>query len=222
MSLALENLTKIRQNIEKACKSWQRNYEDVSLIAVSKNFPKKDVLALLQEGQLIFGENRVQEAYEKYPELKQLYPQLQLHLIGPLQSNKAKLAVSLFDCIHTIDREKIARVLAEEMHQQKKYLPCYVQVNVGNEPQKAGIKIEETEDFVLKCQKEYHLNIIGLMCIPPVNENPGPYFALLQKKAQKITLPKLSMGMSEDYEAAICFGATAVRIGSAIFGKRIN
>ena len=164
----------------------------------------------------------MQEASNKWPQLRQEHNDIELHLIGPLQSNKTSEAVSLFDVIETVDRDKIAKFLSQEMQQQKRILPCYVQVNIGLESQKAGIAPSDTVNFVKKCQQKYNLNIVGLMCIPPVGENPGPYFALLQKLAKEAGVSKLSMGMSADYETAIMFGATSVRVGSAIFGHRAN
>ena len=175
---------------------------------------------MLDAGQRVFGENRVQEAMGKWPQLRTDYPGIELHLIGPLQSNKAKEAVATFDVIHTIDREKIARALKAEMTAQGRDLPCFIQVNTGEEPQKAGIAPKETDDFIRLCREEIGLNVIGLMCIPPVDEAPGPHFALLEKIARRNGLTQLSMGMSSDYEIAVSFGATHVRVGSAIFGGR--
>ncbi|HXV31323.1 MAG TPA: YggS family pyridoxal phosphate-dependent enzyme, partial [Sinorhizobium sp.] len=175
---------------------------------------------VIEAGQRVFGENRVQEASAKWPELRQERADIELHLIGPLQSNKAADAVALFDVIETIDREKIARAVAAEIKRQGRKLRLYVQVNTGLEPQKAGIAPEETVAFVDFCRSELGLEIEGLMCIPPVEDNPGPHFALLAKLAGKCGLSGLSMGMSSDFETAIAFGATSVRVGSAIFGTR--
>ncbi|CAG0910722.1 unnamed protein product, partial [Cyprideis torosa] len=162
----------------------------------------------------------VQEAQTKWPELKKEYEDIELHLIGPLQSNKTAEAVALFDVIHTVDRDKIAKTIADEMEKQGRKLRLFVQVNTGSEPQKAGIEPDETVSFVKRCQEDYSLEIEGLMCIPPINENPGPHFALLRKLAGQLGLSCLSMGMSSDFETAIELGATHVRIGSAIFGVR--
>jgi PLP dependent protein len=175
---------------------------------------------VISAGQRIFGENRVQESQGKWPELKAETPDIELHLIGPLQSNKAADAVALFDVIETVDREKIARALADEINKQGKAPKLYVQVNTGLEPQKAGIEPKQTVAFVELCRKELRLSIEGLMCIPPVEENPGPHFALLAKLARECGVEKLSMGMSGDFETAVEFGATSVRLGSAIFGSR--
>jgi pyridoxal phosphate enzyme (YggS family) len=192
----------------------------VQLVAVSKTFEADTIRLAIDAGQRIFGENRVQESQGKWPGLKAETPGIELHLIGPLQSNKAAEAVALFDVIETVDREKIARALAEEMKRQAKVVRLYVQVNTGLEPQKAGIAPDDTAAFVRFCRDELGLAIEGLMCIPPADENPGPHFALLAKLAEKCAVKKLSMGMSGDYETAIAFGATSVRVGSAIFGAR--
>jgi pyridoxal phosphate enzyme (YggS family) len=187
---------------------------------VSKTFEADAIRPAIEAGQRVFGENRVQESQSKWPALKAERPDIELHLIGPLQSNKAADAVALFDVIETVDREKIARALAEEMKRQAKTLRLYVQVNSGLEPQKAGIAPDDTPTFVAFCRDELGLSIEGLMCIPPAEENPGPHFALLAKLALKCGVEKLSMGMSGDYGTAIAFGATSVRVGSAIFGTR--
>jgi pyridoxal phosphate enzyme (YggS family) len=187
---------------------------------VSKTFDADAIRLVISAGQRVFGENRVQEAQGKWPVLKAETPSLELHLIGPLQSNKAAEAVALFDVIETVDREKIARALAAEMQKQGRNLRLYVQVNTGLEPQKAGIAPDETAAFVSLCRKTIGIEIEGLMCIPPADENPGPHFALLAKLAAACKLEKLSMGMSGDFETAVQFGATSVRVGSAIFGAR--
>ncbi|RYE62839.1 MAG: YggS family pyridoxal phosphate-dependent enzyme, partial [Rhizobiaceae bacterium] len=191
-----------------------------SLVAVSKTFDAGDIRPVIASGQRVFGENRVQESQGKWPELKAETPGITLHLIGPLQSNKAADAVALFDVIETVDREKIARALADEMAKQGKSPKLYVQVNTGLEPQKAGIEPKETVAFVALCRNELGLAVEGLMCIPPADENPGPHFALLAKLAKECGVDKLSMGMSGDFETAVEFGATSVRVGSAIFGAR--
>ena len=194
--------------------------EHVQLIAVSKTFEIDDIRPVLSAGQRVFGENRVQESQGKWPELKTEFPEVELHLIGPLQSNKAEDAVALFDVIHTVDREKIAKALAAEIKKQDKKVRLFVQVNTGEEGQKAGIAPKEAVAFVKRCRDVHGLEIEGLMCIPPFDENPGPHFALLRKLARKAGVEKLSQGMSSDYETAIEFGATHVRVGSAIFGSR--
>lgn len=190
------------------------------LIAVSKTYDTSAILPVLQAGHRSFGENRVQEALSKWPELRKQYPDIDLHLIGPLQSNKAKEAVATFDCIHTIDRPKIAEVVAGEMAKQCRRLKLFVQVNTGEEPQKAGVIPRETMAFVTMCRDRLNLELSGLMCIPPVDEEPAVHFAFLAKLAREAELPALSMGMSADFETAVEFGATHIRVGSAIFGAR--
>jgi pyridoxal phosphate enzyme (YggS family) len=215
-----ERLNEVRSRIDAAGRDAGRQDRAVQLVAVSKTFEADTIRLAIEAGQRIFGENRVQESQGKWPGLKAETPGIELHLIGPLQSNKAAEAVALFDVIETVDREKIARAIAEEMKRQGKALRLYVQVNTGLEPQKAGIAPDDTPAFVDFCRGELGLGIEGLMCIPPADENPGPHFALLAKLAEKCGVKKLSMGMSGDYEIAIAFGATSVRVGSAIFGAR--
>jgi hypothetical protein len=210
----------IKGKIANAARESGRNASDISLVAVSKTFPAAEIEPVLGAGHRTFGENRVQEAEAKWPGLKNKYSDIELHLIGPLQSNKAAEAVALFDVIETVDREKIARAIKAEMHKQGRALRLYVQVNIGVEPQKAGIAPDDTRTFLNFCRNELELGIEGLMCIPPADENPGPYFALLAKLAKENGVPKLSMGMSGDFETAVAFGATSVRVGSAIFGAR--
>ena len=210
---APQRLMKISQDIAALS-------EQVNIIAVSKTFPPEAIAPVLAAGHRVFGENRVQEAAEKWPNLKPSYPDVELHLIGALQSNKAAQAVALFDVIHSLDRIKLARVLAEEMKRQNRQLKILVQVNTGKEDQKSGMPPEETEEFVRTCRSELGLNIIGLMCLPPQQDVAGPHFALLQKLSQQCDAPLLSMGMSGDYEEAIKFGATHIRLGTAIFGPR--
>jgi hypothetical protein len=192
----------------------------VRLIAVSKTFDVDAIRPLIAAGQRVFGENRVQEAQAKWPALTAGTPDIELHLIGPLQSNKARDAVALFDAIHTIDRDKIAGAIAAEIARLGRSPRLLVQVNTGAEPQKAGVLPEDTDAFVERCRSVHGLAIDGLMCIPPVEEAPAPHFALLAKIAARLGLPSLSMGMSSDFETAIAFGATDVRVGSAIFGTR--
>lgn len=215
-----QRLTEVRERVEAAERQAKRPAGSVTLVAVSKTFGTEAIRPLLHAGQRVFGENRVQESQGKWPELKNEFGDIELHLIGPLQSNKAADAVALFDVIETVDREKIARALAEEMRRQDRLVRLYVQVNTGLEPQKAGIAPAETASFVRLCQEELGLSVEGLMCIPPADENPGPHFALLAKLAGECGVEKISMGMSGDFETAIAFGATSVRVGSAIFGNR--
>ena len=210
---APQRLMKISQDIAALS-------EQVNIIAVSKTFSPEAIAPVLAAGHRVFGENRVQEAAEKWPNLKASYPDVELHLIGALQSNKAAQAVALFDVIHSLDRIKLARVLAAEMKRQNRQLKILVQVNTGKEDQKSGIPPEETEEFVRTCRAELGLNIVGLMCLPPQQDVAGPHFALLQKLSQQCDAPLLSMGMSGDYEEAIKFGATHIRLGTAIFGPR--
>lgn len=206
--------------IEAALENESRESDAVQLVAVSKTYSQDDIEPVIKAGHRVFGENRIQESQKKWPTLKEKYSDIELHLIGPLQSNKAAEAVALFDVIETIDREKIANALAGEMRKQGRSLDVYVQVNTGMEEQKAGIAPEQTSSFVSFCRDDLQLNVVGLMCIPPADENPGPHFSLLRKLARENQLDKLSMGMSGDYETAIAFGATSVRVGSAIFGAR--
>lgn len=215
-----DNYAEITARIGAACRASDRQPETVTLVAVSKTFGEEEIRPILNAGQRDFGENRVQEAQAKWPALKADYPGLVLHLIGPLQSNKAGDAVALFDVIETIDREKIARAVADEMARQGRTLRLYVQVNTGLEPQKAGVAPDEVPAFLALCRAELGLTIEGLMCIPPAEENPGPHFALLEQLARDNAVEKLSMGMSSDFETAIAFGATSVRVGSALFGAR--
>lgn len=220
MNDVVARLEQVRDNIASAEGEAGRTAGSVTLVTVSKTFEAGAIVPVIEAGQRIFGENRVQEAQGKWPALKDAYPGIELHLIGPLQSNKAKEAVALFDVIETVDREKIAAELAKEIARQGKAPRLYVQVNTGSEPQKAGIDPREAVAFVSRCRDVHGLAIEGLMCIPPIDENPGPHFALLEKLAREAGLKKLSMGMSGDYELAIAFGATSVRVGSAIFGER--
>lgn len=217
---ARENLEKVRAAIAAAEAGADRISGAVRLVAVSKTKPAEEIGPVIEAGQRVFGENRVQEAQSKWPELKATTDGIELHLIGPLQSNKTADAVALFDVIQTVDREKIAREISKEIRKQDRHPGLYVQVNTGSEPQKAGIEPDEAADFIALCRSELGLIISGLMCIPPVDENPGPHFALLSKIARENGIETLSMGMSDDFETAIAFGATEVRVGSAIFGAR--
>ena len=213
-------LAAVQAQITKAAREVGRDPASVTLVAVSKTFDAEAIRPVLEAGQRVFGENRVQEAKGKWPALKAEFPGVELHLIGPLQSNKAKEAVELFDAIHSIDRPKIAKAVAEEMARQSRRLQLFVEVNAGEEAQKAGIVPRETKAFVDYCRGELKLEIAGLMCIPPHDEEPAVHFAFLAKLAGECGVSGLSMGMSADYQAAIELGATHVRVGSAIFGSR--
>jgi hypothetical protein len=213
-------LQHVRAEIARACKDAGRDPASVTLVAVSKMFPAAAIEPVIACGQRVFGENRVQEAKAKWPPLMEKQAGLSLHLIGPLQSNKAKEAVALFDAIHSVDRESLCAALAKEIERQGKSPALFVQVNTGAEPQKAGVLPEQTDAFLAACRDTYSLTIAGLMCIPPVEDAPGPHFALLAKIARRNGLDLLSMGMSADFASAIGMGATHVRVGSAIFGGR--
>jgi PLP dependent protein len=215
-----EGLKKVLNGVVAAAQAAGRAPEGVTLIAVSKTFDGPEIIPVIEAGQRVFGENRVQEAKGKWPALKMAWPDVELHLIGPLQSNKAAEAVQLFDAIHTVDRPKIAEAIGKEMRKQAKPLKLFVQVNTGREPQKAGIEPEQADSFLRECREVHGLEISGLMCIPPAGEDPTPHFTLLAEIARRNGLTQLSMGMSGDYPAAIACGATQVRVGSAIFGAR--
>ena len=217
---AAHRLREIRSRIADAERSAGRPAGSVTLIAVSKTFDPPDIEPVIAAGQRVFGENRVQEAKGKWPALNAAHDGIDLHLIGPLQSNKAGEAVALFDAIHTIDRDKIATTVAAEMAKQARRPLLFVQVNTGAEPQKAGVLPADAEAFVARCRDLHGLAIGGLMCIPPAEDAPAPHFALLSRLAQRAGVERLSMGMSGDFETAIAFGATHVRVGSAIFGSR--
>ena len=214
------NLAAVRRRIEGAARAAGRPADAVTLVAVSKTHPADSVRAALQAGQRIFGENRVQEAIAKFPGLRDDYPDLTLHLIGPLQTNKVKDAVAHCDVIETVDRPRLAEALAREMERSGRHLPCYIEVNTGEEPQKAGVLSAGADAFIAECRDRLGLAVIGLMCIPPEHEEAALHFALLREIARRNGLDKLSMGMSADFEAAIRFGATHVRVGTAIFGAR--
>ncbi|KJC61913.1 alanine racemase [Bradyrhizobium sp. LTSPM299] len=213
-------LAAVEQEIARACKEARRDRASVTLIAVSKTFAADAILPVISVGQRTFGENRVQEAKGKWPALMQSHPGLALHLIGPLQSNKAKEAVALFDAIHSVDRVSICEALAKEIKSQGKQPQLFVQINTGEEPQKAGVAPQDADAFLAACRETYGLTISGLMCIPPVDDAPAPHFALTAKIAARNGLTNLSMGMSADFAVAIEMGATHVRVGSAIFGAR--
>ncbi|WP_291847338.1 YggS family pyridoxal phosphate-dependent enzyme [Bradyrhizobium sp.] len=218
--LSPSGLAAVEQEIARACRQARRDRGSVTLIAVSKTFDAAAIVPVIGAGQRVFGENRVQEAKAKWPELISAYPGIALHLIGPLQSNKAREAVALFDAVHSVDRPSICEALAKEINSQKKWPELFVQLNTGEEPQKAGVPPAEADAFIAACRERYGLAISGLMCIPPVDEAPAPHFALTAKIAARNGLEKLSMGMSADFAIAIQLGATHVRVGSAIFGKR--
>lgn len=220
MEDAAKRLENIRSRIERAHQRFGPPPERVELVAVSKTFDAAAIRPFLDAGQRVFGENRVQEAKEKWPELRASYDGIQLHLIGPLQTNKAREAVGLFDVIQTVDRDKLAGVLAEEMVRAGRRLPVFVQVNIGLEEQKAGVGPSEAVAFVQRCREVHGLEVVGLMCIPPEADPAGPYFAHLASLARDAGLTRLSMGMSSDFETAIAMGATHVRVGSALFGTR--
>lgn len=214
------NLASVRGRIDGAARAAGRDSGAVSLVAVSKTQPADAVRAALAAGQRLFGENRVQEALEKFPALRGAFPDLRLHLIGPLQTNKVRDAVAHFDVIETVDRLRLAETLAREMERTGRLLPCFIEVNTGEEPQKAGIFPAAADDFIADCRDRLKLQIAGLMCVPPHGEEPSLHFALLREIARRHELAGLSMGMSADFETAIRFGATHVRVGTAIFGAR--
>jgi len=219
-SLPTDGLASVEYDIFRACNEARRDRSSVTLIAVSKTFEADAIRPVIESGQRVFGENRVQEAKSKWPALIATQPAIALHLIGPLQSNKAKEAVALFDAIHSVDRPSICEALSKEMKAQQRTPQLFVQLNTGEEPQKAGIAPGEADDFLARCRDTYGLTISGLMCIPPVDDAPAPHFALTAKIAARNGLTQLSMGMSADFAIAIQFGATHVRVGSAIFGRR--
>jgi pyridoxal phosphate enzyme (YggS family) len=218
MTAGVDRLAEVRQRIAAAARAAGRDPASVTLVAVSKTYGADRVRELLDAGQRVFGENRVQEAEEKFPALKAEHPDLKLHLIGPLQTNKAREAVALFDVIQSVDRERLAVALAKEMARTGRRPDCYIQVNTGEEPQKAGVLPGGLDAFVASCRDM--LPVVGLMCIPPVDEEPALHFALLAKMAARNGLTTISMGMSADYETAVRLGATHVRVGTALFGHR--
>jgi len=219
-AVSASGLAHVRAEIARACKDAGRDPATVTLVAVSKTFPAEAIAPVIAAGQRVFGENRVQEAKAKWPPLMERHPGIELHLIGPLQSNKAKEAVALFDAIHSVDRASLCEALGKEIRKQGRSPTLFVQVNTGAEPQKAGVLPQDADAFLTACRDSYGLTISGLMCIPPVDEAPGPHFALLATIARRNGLQLLSMGMSADFASAIAMGATHVRVGSAIFGGR--
>jgi hypothetical protein len=213
-------LASVRGKIAQACAEARRDPAAVTLVAVSKTFVADAIAPVLAAGQKVFGENRVQEAMAKWPVLRAQYPATELHLIGPLQSNKAKEAVSLFDAIHSVDRPSLCQALAKEIARSRRAPLLFAEINTGGEPQKAGVLPQEADAFLARCRETYGLTIAGLMCLPPVDEPPAPHFALTHEIARRNGLSLLSMGMSADFAIAIAFGATHVRLGTAIFGER--
>lgn len=214
------NLAEVQAKVAEAARAAGRDPAAVTLVAVGKTFPADHMLPALNAGQRAFGENRVQEAEEKWPGLRTRFPDLRLHLIGPLQSNKVRKAVDVFDVIETVDRPKLARALANVMAETGRRPDCFIQVNTGAEDQKAGVLPQDADAFIAQCRDDFALPVTGLMCIPPVDEEPSLHFQLLAEIAKRNGLAQLSMGMSADYEIAVAFGATHVRVGSAIFGTR--
>jgi len=213
-------LARVREQIARACADAGRDPACVTLVAISKTFGSDAIESVIAAGQRVFGENRVQEAKTKWPSLQQRYSGIELHLVGPLQSNKAKDAIALFDAIHSLDRESLASALAKEIARQGRKPTLFVEVNTGAEPQKSGVLPQDTDAFIANCRSRHSLEISGLMCIPPAHEAPAPHFALTAKIARRNGLSLLSMGMSADFAVAIALGATHVRVGTAIFGVR--
>ncbi|PCI33412.1 MAG: YggS family pyridoxal phosphate-dependent enzyme [Alphaproteobacteria bacterium] len=217
MTSKLETVT---QNIQTSAIESGRKGDDITLVAVSKTKPVEDIIPLLDQGHRIFGENKVQEAAGKWPDLRSNYNGVKLHLIGPLQSNKVRQAIHVFDVIETLDRPKLARALSRISQEENISCPCYIQINIGHEDQKAGIAPEQADAFITLCRVSLSLPVIGLMCIPPSGQDPAPYFRQLKEIAERNGLGKLSMGMSSDYQTAVRSGATSVRVGTALFGAR--
>lgn len=215
-------LAQVREGVARAARDSDRDPADVHLIAISKTVPAETILPALKAGQRLFGENYVQESVAKWPALKETYPDVELHLVGPLQSNKAREAVALFDVIHSLDRLSLAAALAKEIARSGRSPKLLIQVNTGDEPQKGGVPVSQLDALLAECRDTHGLAIQGLMCIPPVEDPPSAHFALLAKLAKERDLPILSMGMSADYPAAIQVGATHVRVGTAIFGQRLK
>lgn len=212
-------LTDVEQRIARACKIAGRDRDDVELIAISKTHDAEAIAPLLEQGHRIFGENRVQEAQAKWPELRERHGDIQLHMVGQLQSNKAEDAVALFDCIHALDRPSLVKALAKAFDKAERQVPCFIQVDIGEEEQKGGVAIKQLEALIAQA-RDVDIPLLGLMCVPPLEVEPAPYFALLGKLAQDNGLAGLSMGMSGDFEIAIKLGATHLRVGSALFGSR--
>jgi pyridoxal phosphate enzyme (YggS family) len=220
MTALSTGLSAVRADIARACRDFNRDPAEVTLIAVSKTFDAASIEPVIDAGQRVFGENRVQEAKTKWPVLQGKHAGLELHLIGPLQSNKARDAVALFDAVHSVDRDSLCEALAKEIAKQARNPLLFVEINTGGETQKAGVLPQDADEFLARCRKNYGLDISGLMCIPPIEEAPGPHFALTAKIAKRNGLRLLSMGMSADFVTAIELGATHIRVGTAIFGAR--
>jgi hypothetical protein len=220
MADAETRLAAVRERIAEAAARAGRNAADIRLIAISKTFDAAAIEPVLAAGQRAFGENRVQEAQAKWPRLRARFADVELHLVGPLQTNKVRDAVALFDMIHSLDRDKLAGALAKEMARQGRVLTLFVQVNTGDEPQKAGVAPQEAAEFVERCREKHKLAVEGLMCLPPLKDDPVPHFEMLKRLADGLGLRSLSMGMSADFETAILHGATHIRVGTAIFGER--
>jgi pyridoxal phosphate enzyme (YggS family) len=216
----MTGLAEMRQRIAAAAEAAGRDPAEITLVAVSKVQPAERIEAVLAAGHRVFGENRVQEAQARWPALRKRYPDIELHLVGPLQTNKVRQAAELFDVIGAVDRPRLARKLAEVFAATGRALPCYIQVNTGEEPQKAGVLPADADTLIAECRDAHGLPVAGLMCIPPVGEEPARHFALLKVIAERNGLTGLSMGMSDDFETAIAFGATIIRVGSALFGAR--
>lgn len=216
----MSGLDDIHARIKAAAAKAGRDPADITLVAVSKEQPLDRIESVLESGHRIFGENRVQEAADKWPDFRERFENIELHLVGPLQSNKVNEAVELFDVIHSVDRDRIARRLAAGFERTGRPLPCFIQINTGEEVQKSGCLPADADAFIARCRDEFGLPLAGLMCIPPFDEEPAPHFTLLAEIAERNGLAKLSMGMSSDFETAIAHGATHIRVGSAIFGER--
>jgi len=215
-----QNLAAVKARIAEAAVAAGRGAGDVRLVAVSKTFGAERIVEALEAGHRLFGENRVQESEDKWPALREAWPDARVHLIGPLQTNKMKNALRVFDAIETVDRPKLARALARGFDESGRQLDCFVQVNTGEEPQKAGILPADADAFIAQCRDEFGLPVKGLMCLPPIDEEPSLHFQLLRQIAERNGLDELSMGMTADFEIAVTFGATLVRVGTAIFGTR--
>ncbi len=215
-----QSYSRLVDAVAEAAKAAGREAAEITLVAVSKTRSAQHIEPVLSAGHIDFGENRVQEAQVKWPDLKARYPAARLHLIGALQSNKARDAVALADAIHSLDREKLARAVSQEMARSARRPECFIQINTGEEAQKSGVPPGQADTLIEACQEKYALPLVGLMCLPPLDEEPAPHFALLRKIAERHGLTKLSMGMTADYQTAIAFGATHIRVGSAIFGAR--
>jgi len=215
------NLLTIKDNIAKACKNYQRNIDDINIVAVSKTIAIEKIEQAIALGITNFGENYLQEAKEKWLDLKVKYPNVKLHFIGHMQSNKVKDAFMIFDCIQSVDSINLANEIVKYQNKFQKIMPIFIQVNIGNEAQKSGVKIEQANEFIRFCKNDLNLEVKGLMAVPPSDKNPAPFFALLKKIATENGLKELSMGMSLDYDIAIALGSNYVRIGTALFGSRV-